>query len=422
MVDLLAPGTAILSLWPQKKSPVTFTGQVGYEFRNGTSMAAPFVSGALAELLSRGMTPDEAKARLLLGTRNTRSESLFKSPITVALPKVLGADKKTATFGNLDLSLALALSPRSMVRPSRKAPIEVSWDGTTDTIPVTLTFENRWSHADAVEINLSGQTFQFQNVEPGARLTAVYLLKPGANPNSTIHLPISIIEDGITHQEEIQLSLFRLISLEHLPSGSIHQTISGTPIQNDQSIRSIVNTQLGMQAQFFLTRPQPGGLEITLLKGTAYSGTLLFEKTSADQLLNIYQLEDGSYASIFAKQESGEPRPTFFITLVDPDFKRTTEIKLGTETTVLSENFRWVKIKNQWSPLWISLGFTPKKDLPAYDPWKPKSTDLKMPRIFFIEGHELRTIRLKDDEIPLQILQDGRIITSKGNEYLQNYQ
>ncbi|NDG85421.1 MAG: hypothetical protein EBX52_10365 [Proteobacteria bacterium] len=68
MVDLLAPGISILSTWPMGKAPVTFAGGVGYEFRNGTSMAAPFVTGAVAELLARGIPPEEVRSRLLLGT------------------------------------------------------------------------------------------------------------------------------------------------------------------------------------------------------------------------------------------------------------------------------------------------------------------------------------------------------------------
>ena len=73
-VDVAAPGLGILSTWPMAKKSAVFTEVAGFEYKNGTSMASPFVAGVLAELLSRGYSADEARARLYAGACAVRSQ------------------------------------------------------------------------------------------------------------------------------------------------------------------------------------------------------------------------------------------------------------------------------------------------------------------------------------------------------------
>jgi hypothetical protein len=71
--------------------------------------------------------------------------------------------------------------------------------------------------------------------------------------------------------------------------------------------------------------------------------------------------------------------------------------------------------------MWVALGFTPKIDMPAYDPWNPKWQDQKRPRIFYLEQNQLRTIKLKDSQTPLQMLGPNTVLVSEGNDYFQRY-
>lgn len=115
MVDILAPGITILSTWPLNKEPITYAGKVGYEFRNGTSMAAPYVAGAAAELLSRGLSAAETKNRLLLGSRLTHNKNNYITSMVGDYTINQKKEDKFFRFGNLDITGALAVKPQSLM-------------------------------------------------------------------------------------------------------------------------------------------------------------------------------------------------------------------------------------------------------------------------------------------------------------------
>lgn len=93
-VDLCAPGSSILSTLPCN----------GYGYANGTSMAAPFVSGAAALVKSKHMdwTPEQVEARL----KETSDDIYTKNPQDFLQGK-LGAGRLSAkkAMGNLSMAI-----------------------------------------------------------------------------------------------------------------------------------------------------------------------------------------------------------------------------------------------------------------------------------------------------------------------------
>jgi len=95
-VDLLAPGDQVLSLFPERLTPVQFQIQ-GYEVKSGSSQAAPFVSAIAAVIkgLHPGITETELRSRLFATARpdpmgralfgTVRMTAALESPLTPTL-------------------------------------------------------------------------------------------------------------------------------------------------------------------------------------------------------------------------------------------------------------------------------------------------------------------------------------------------
>ena len=413
MVDILAPGTAILSTWPLTELPVTFAGQVGYEFRNGTSMSAPFVTGAIAELLSRGFSPSEAKNRLLLGSRTPQAKSLFTSGIEEVYTQDSSTEHKVLRFGNLDITGALAVTPSPLILPSKKGILEVQWDGVSTEITIPINWTNQWLPSTQTTITLNDQTYSFDSIDANASVTTSYTLTLGDHPNSIIHLNGSVQTAGFSKTNiDVEIELVRILKSNQIPAEAITQTLIGIDPSTYTGIRSIVASDENPRNDLLFTSMSASGVKISLVQGNSYINTHTFSNLTDNNLLNLYRLPDLSYAAVFTYQDRSLPRPIFYIERFDPAFNYLSETKLGTDTTVLSEGFEWAPFKGGFTPVWISIGFTPPLDQPPYDPWNPTYQDTKMPRIFYLDGQNLRTIALGKNQLPLQILPYGSILVS----------
>jgi hypothetical protein len=147
-VEISAPGVNILSTYPESIRAVRFRSTLGYEFLSGTSQATPFVAGAAAELLARGIPASEIYARLVLGSRGLQANlSLVENMISdsskepginiLATPKYLLA-------GQLDTTRALTVSPQALIIPATKEKIEIQWNRRTSNIDVEVSLINKW--------------------------------------------------------------------------------------------------------------------------------------------------------------------------------------------------------------------------------------------------------------------------------------
>jgi hypothetical protein len=425
MVDILAPGTAILSTWPMNKAPTTFAGQVGYEFRNGTSMASPFVAGAIAELISRGYSPNEAKNRILLGSRSIRAKSQFSVQVVGDYSKNSNTEAKLSRFGNLDIAKAISIPASPLVLPLRKAPYDVLWDGYAKTITIPITWKNNWVTSGLTTIQVQDQTFTFSAIPENAVVTTPFTFVFSDHlQESMVHLTASVTTDGFQKQDiDIPVQIARVIRSDLYPSNAIVKTISN--LGDYSTIRSVVNADTQKRADLVFEKTiakadKTFNLDLTLVQDSTVVGKITLPGLSEDQLLNFYRLPDGNYAAIF-QQNVNSARPDFLIKYFTPTLALTQELKIGTDVTVLSENFKWTKVGASYVPLWISIGYTPELDKAKFDPWDPKAKDLKMPRIFFLSGKDLRTLNLTKTQLPLQLMPNGQVLIADGLGYLVQY-
>ena len=423
MVDVLAPGTAILSTWPLKKNPVTFAGSRGYEFRNGTSMAAPFVSGAVAEMLSRGIPVREIRARLILGSRPTRSQIQFRSALPPLPPGQISIQPQSAGGGNLDLTRSIKLELEPLLMPVNKGSIDLSWNGQDERLESSLVLRNIGASSGPLTVTIAGRTIRYDHVRADEEISLPLRLEVNRSTESRVRIPIEFQAEGFPRRQiESEVSIYRRVSAVQPPADSRLREIegaSGLPLPDD--VRTVSGAS-SSDPQHVLVYSDNGTTRLQLIRGSKISGAFSMEGSGSESLLGIHVLPDGSYCLISSELSRGATRPAFTFHRLDSDWRLTQRATLGTDTTVFSEQFQWSKINGVWVPIWIGIGFTPKADLPPYDPWNRDARDLKKPRLFYFSGTELRTIDLGAGRLPLQILVDGKILTSKGSDYFQSYE
>ena len=423
MVDLLAPGTAILSAWPMKKNPVTFAGAQGYEFRNGTSMAAPFVSGAVAEMLSRGIPAREIRARLIQGSRPTRTASLFRSGLATPSDAPNLVQPQGAYGGNLDISRSIELKLEPLLVPVRKGPVELKWNGVDREIITSVDLRNIGAASSGTSIQAGDESIAFDSMEEDRIVSVPVKLKLTAMSESRLPVSIEYATHGMAPKRLIlEFMVHRMVSPSSPPAGSIVRKVEGA---RDLPLPDEVRTVQGAPSsdpEHVLIHSREDRAQLSLVRRSRISGSISLDGVRSGTLLGIHRLPDGSYCLISSELVKGSSRPSFTFHRLDSAWNLSSQATLGTEITVFPEQFQWARVQGAWVPIWIGIGFTPKIDLPAYDPWNSDAKDLKMPRVFYLSAEGLRTISFGTARIPLQLLPDGRVLTAQGNDYFQRYE
>ncbi|MCX7978700.1 MAG: S8 family serine peptidase, partial [Bdellovibrionaceae bacterium] len=169
-VDLLAPGTNILSTFPMSRRPVRFRSTLGFEFLSGTSQAAPFVAGAVAELLARGVPTSEILPRLISASRPIKEKlPLLSGPAHFSRDEVRSGrqpDEKFFFGGLLDISGSLEVNPTPLLGLTSKEKISVIWDRKSRIIRVPVRLKNLWSDLDVKELSFKLEHLRDSVIRP----------------------------------------------------------------------------------------------------------------------------------------------------------------------------------------------------------------------------------------------------------------
>lgn len=114
-VDIAAPGEFIVSTYPTEDIESRILRIRGYEAKNGTSQASPFVAAVVAnlKLLNPDMTLNEIKARLYSSSKEVMS----------------GEDQsKFFKYGRLSMKGALSKAPETFIEPVFKDLLDINFD------------------------------------------------------------------------------------------------------------------------------------------------------------------------------------------------------------------------------------------------------------------------------------------------------
>ncbi|OFZ18944.1 MAG: hypothetical protein A2X94_13425 [Bdellovibrionales bacterium GWB1_55_8] len=427
-VDLAAPGVRILSTWPLALRPQVFTDLVGYEFKNGTSMAAPFVTGALARLMAGGMSSDEALARVLIGTR----------PIT-------GKGSRSVRFGNLDLGGSFRTSPEPLIVPERKGMTEITWERAQKQLTPVLNLKNLWQTAPAAQLTIRLPA----ELQSALRIDqSVFDFKNWSSGESrTVAVPITILDDEFPSEIDLWVevktprqSLFaagrpprsfkvRVSVSVNVGIDSADPEFESIPLvgidhpRTAVKIRSVLPTGTSASSKvlrdYALIQPNAKGDRIIQLFSRRVSadqeiGSYEFQGSHSlartdGELLALYRLDlerDGNdeYAlltTFTGAGADGKPSSRFRFVFLDARGTRLTgptgELTYEPTKAVLPESFSWLANGSRLSPAWVGGGFTPDSEIPAYDPWNPDWSDSPRSRFYYLDASGLRTVKEPKD-------------------------
>lgn len=260
-VDVYAPGEKILSTIPHTLPPL-YISRKGYDFKNGTSQAAPFISGALG--LLKGLYPEESTqalySRLMLGASSA--------------PDGLGLKGLFHLAGSVDLK------PRSFIFPNFKGLHSLVLDG-SGNFKLSLPFKNFWKNAASP----SKGNLVCAGVSFGKASFSLKALKSEeeaiVNFSGRLNSRPSLLDCSLTINGEV-LSL-KLKVLEVLPSAFNERLV-----QQDEVLVS--QSRSGTRSRFITMNTLKGSLPQALYYVNRSKETVVYHE---DQKIGALKISEG---------------------------------------------------------------------------------------------------------------------------------
>lgn len=468
--DIAAPGMGILSAWPLRRQPVTLTGHQGYDLKNGTSMASPFVAGALAALIEAGVPPREAVSRLYASAREHLAPE-WENP---------GLPVKFTQHGNADLGGALALEPRPLLERTEKLPLQLELSGEGDARRITFAFElaNRWKPAsDQVTIQArivpwestqeatarlpSLETSQWQLSALGTgKIEGTLRLPHGGATESRFLIELEARATGFAQRLRVPVELSRkidwaLASLADRMSRPLSMRLSPR-LSDDTQLRTVTAKDGRSGLEFLALRAASGKTEISLVseQGDSFSVSppigldgLTGELYSIQRLpLGIGAMGTGAmgapgaseYALIFRlPPTAGSTLPSFRFLFLTNAANPSGELRVSRDfvhdnkVSAIPDRFQWMRSAQgpgaaTLVPTWIGIGTTPALEKKPFDPWNPKPVDEPSRRLYYLASDGLRSIETGDQEFWIELLAspeagDVRALVGRGDDYRIRY-
>ncbi len=216
-VDLVAPGEWIVSTIPRALESRTLRIQ-GYEAKNGSSQASPFVAAAAAllKLQNPAITGEEVKARLYASATKMAKDG----------------DQRFVRFGALNITGALAQAPLTLASVSVKSlvTIDVTEDGQFDfVLPVEILGQSTSTPSVtiaglAADVILEGKTVRLRGQIEDLR------------SDSEVPVTFTTALESVTTRTSITLSFARKLATKDLINVGI-RGIPGSALLSIQGAR-----------------------------------------------------------------------------------------------------------------------------------------------------------------------------------------
>lgn len=385
-IDVYAPGHNILSTWPLELRPKLFTERHGFEFKNGTSFSAPFVVGALARLLNLGFSPDEARVKLLGGTRKS---------------------------GNVDFAGAAAFNSKSFIYPYKKSAAFLNWhEGEKKVIlklknylgPTAKVTLKLISKDDSVTIKEDTKTFDAWEKDEIKDVT--FLLEGNSDAPSEMTFDLLIRSREESKSYAIQAVATTVVHDKFSRNDTQRISVQTSRDLEGFTFHPVENITPGRDTDLLVSQVSDGKLVVGLLKfmdGNYRLSRLhqtLFDKALIVQVANVDLDLDGKHEYVLTGMyQNKEKKWVAKFYVFDENFRPISlEICPGNEhiniLTSMGNELRWMKQNNRMVPTWIAQGYAPSLDLPAANPWTARVVNAIKKRIYYLDQQGLRTLSM----------------------------
>ncbi|GIL16276.1 MAG: hypothetical protein BroJett040_00270 [Oligoflexia bacterium] len=441
-VDISAPGTNILSTYPESKRPVRMRSVMGYEFLSGTSQATPAISGLVAEMFSRGFSAEETYSRLILGARPAAtpleiipggSHQVTKSPQTMPSKP---DQQKFILSGNADLARALTIEKQALILPLSKERQEILWNAQSAEINWNIDLINRWESIDSNKVQVTVEMMTEGPLSVRPQVKSATLKQTGGNWSSgevrqlQVQLEITddrpersrlpsdlelklIIQTGSQKREVIVgAEIIRPLSINSrgedltaLPIENFPKARTNTiPVENNFDGRFEMDYVLVSYQQayweYWLMTQKPNGSYATFgpVRTKAVTKNVDYVR---EQIFRFDVNQDGKpeYIIGIMDDRSGEddyqPSPmTFFV--FNDQFQLVETIDYDSKTSQIPYVLRWQQIGHSRRPVWLGPGKDPNKKPSLWDHWQNKAgvEEKEEIRLYYLnEKNQLQAIQ-----------------------------
>lgn len=471
-VDIAAPGVEILSTIPNSIRSIRLPGLTGYDLMSGTSQATPFVTGVVADMLSRGIPANEIYPRLMLGARSVRAElPVIVGPIG-GQTQVIDAStkyKKSVLSGLLDMTRSLQVSAQPLILPADKDTQIINWDRKSADLNFTLALKNYWKDIKSQKVQVSVRPSFDSDLEP--TVVAVESLQ---DINSWTQAEEKLFKIKLRIKDQTEASLSRLPSelsyqMTVFINGKVHRQFE----IKAEVLVNITDVFSGADVfQYNLIGNIPRGMKLTLVdevldSNQASRDYFVIGKDEDDKnafniglvrnLQNNYQIEtlqkikfdgdlsltrpqykiridmDGDGVSEYVygiieyldKEATiyGDYRNHFFI--FDNNMKLVKYVIFDDKRAALPYTFYWMSVKGQMRPAWVGKGQEISKNIDLTDVWsadmsaedtiKNYTTKSDIHFYYLDENFKLQQLETdKKDERIVDVVQSDRIQLQRG--------
>ncbi len=269
-VDILAPGDTILSTFPSIKTPEIFFAK-GYEIKNGTSQASPYVAAAAGVLKSiyPGISENELAARLFLSSKTIP----FKN-------------EKYISGGLLQLGASIEIEEKPLIEPILKEINSIPLNLGEEKFILPIKIKNFWKETNEISVKITSlsenielekQDFHFDNMTSGEIETIPISGKiRSLDEDNNFDFELKITYEGIPHSFKQNVKIVNLpgnhtkiIPLEGLTENDL--------IKKDQflfpKIKTVTDPLFYSKSPFYYT----------------------WEKKEKEAVLKIFGLSDGNF-------------------------------------------------------------------------------------------------------------------------------